>query len=389
MKESPFIAVLKRELDRMVSRRIYFASCIVLPLFSIFFMATIFGNGQMENLPVGIVDGDNTATSREIIRMTEAVPTFRITRHYADEVEARADVQRKSIYGYLSIPSGFEAKVMDGKETALTYYYHYALMSVGSEIHGAFQSLLKSISVVPIVTHAVALGINQEEIESFLLPVTTQNHPLFNPDMDYSVYLTQPFFFVFLQVILLLVTTYSIGSEGKFHTSANWLAVADGNIWVAVTAKLLPYSFIFIVMSILANYVFLVLCIYRWIVVLGVEFYFGTIGHCYAGTGGFSVLSFPALSIIISIVSMVGSLGATLGGVTFPVPHMFAPVYYASYLFPVRHFVEIGQNLLYGNYGYAYMWGNAACLLLFLIPPLLLLPHLKRSLISRKYDDIE
>ena len=191
----------------------------------------------MENLPVGIVDGDNTATSREIIRMTEAVPTFRITRHYADEVEARADVQRKSIYGYLSIPSGFEAKVMDGKETALTYYYHYALMSVGSEIHGAFQSLLKSISVVPIVTHAVALGINQEEIESFLLPVTTQNHPLFNPDMDYSVYLTQPFFFVFLQVILLLVTTYSIGSEGKFHTSANWLAVADGNIWVAVTAK--------------------------------------------------------------------------------------------------------------------------------------------------------
>ena len=37
-------------------------------------------------------------------------------------------------------------------------------------------------------------------------------------------------------------------------------------------------------------------------------------------------------------------------------------VYYASYLFPVRHFVEIGQNLLYGNYGYAYMWGNVACL---------------------------
>ena len=34
----------------------------------------------MENLPVGVVDGDNTATSREIIRMTEAVPTFRIIR---------------------------------------------------------------------------------------------------------------------------------------------------------------------------------------------------------------------------------------------------------------------------------------------------------------------
>lgn len=38
---------------------------------------------------MGVVDGDNTATSREIIRMTEAVPTFRIIRHYADEAEAR------------------------------------------------------------------------------------------------------------------------------------------------------------------------------------------------------------------------------------------------------------------------------------------------------------
>ena len=78
---------------------------------------------------------------------------------------------------------------------------------------------------------------------------------------------------------------------------------------------------------------------------------------------------FPALSIIISIVSMVGSLGATLGGVTFPVLHMFARCTMPLIFFPVRHFVEIGQNLLYGNYGYAYMWGNVACLLLFLIPP--------------------
>lgn len=390
MKQSPFITVLKRELDRMVSRRIYFATCIILPLFSIFFMATIFGNGQMENLPVGIVDGDNTATSREIIRMTESVPTLRITRHYADETAARADVQRKNIYGYLSIPPGFEAKVMDGKETALTYYYHFALMSVGSEIQGAFQSLLKSLSVTPVVMNAVALGVGQEEITSFLLPVTTQNHPLFNPDMDYSIYLTHPFFFVFLQVILLLVTTYAIGSEGKFHTSALWLAAADGNIWTAVTAKLLPYTVIFTVMSILANYV------YFGIMHIPMDCGFWPLNLTslllVIATQALAVFLFslfPALSLIISIVSMVGSLGATLSGVTFPVPHMFAPVHYASYLFPVRHFVEIGQTLLYGNYGYAYMWVNVACLLLFLLPPLLLLPHLKKSLISQKYDNIE
>ena len=53
MGQSVLIAVIKREIDRMLSRRIYFVACIVLPLFSLFFMGTIFGDGQMENLPIG------------------------------------------------------------------------------------------------------------------------------------------------------------------------------------------------------------------------------------------------------------------------------------------------------------------------------------------------
>ena len=79
---SPFRSVLLREWRRMTSRRLYFGVCIVLPLFTLFFMATIFGNGQMENIPIGIVDQDNTATSRTIVRNISAVPTFKVTKHF-------------------------------------------------------------------------------------------------------------------------------------------------------------------------------------------------------------------------------------------------------------------------------------------------------------------
>ena len=43
MGQSVLIAVIKREIDRMLSRRIYFVAWIVLPLFSLFFMGKIFG----------------------------------------------------------------------------------------------------------------------------------------------------------------------------------------------------------------------------------------------------------------------------------------------------------------------------------------------------------
>ena len=89
MQQSPITRVVQREWRRMTSRRLYFGVCLVLPLFTLFFMATIFGNGQMENIPIGIVDQDNTATSRDITRRMSAVPTFRVVRHFVDEAEAR------------------------------------------------------------------------------------------------------------------------------------------------------------------------------------------------------------------------------------------------------------------------------------------------------------
>lgn len=254
-QHSPFYNVLRRELQRMVSRRLYFGVCIVLPLFCIFFMSTIFGNGQMENIPVGIVDQDQSALSRELTRQVEAVPTFRVTHHYADAETARKATQAKEIYGYLVIPNRFEEDVTGGRQATLSYYYHYALLSVGGEVRGAFESLLRTFSMAPIVVQATAMGISQKEVSTFLVPIRAQNHPLFNPDLDYSVYLSNPFFFIFFQVLILLTTVYAVGSEIKFRTGDDWLATAKMNMVTALFGKLLPYTIIFSLMSILANYV--------------------------------------------------------------------------------------------------------------------------------------
>ena len=87
--------------------------------------------------------------------------------------------------------------------------------------------------------------------------------------------------------------------------------MADGNIWVAVTAKLLPYSFIFIVMSILANYVFFgVMHIPMDCGFWALNFTSALLVIATQALAVFLFSLFPALSIIISIVSMVGSLGA-------------------------------------------------------------------------------
>lgn len=378
---SALLNVFRRELRRMTSRRIYFASCIVLPLFSLVFMATIFGHGQMENLPVGVVDADQTSLSRSIIRMVDATPELQVTKQYANETEARKAMQKKEIYGYLLIPSGIKS---------LCYYYHNAMLSVGGELHSTFETILKQVSVTPIVTEAVGLGESQTNITSFLIPISEEEMVSYNPNRNYAIYLSQPFFFVFLQVLLLLVTTYALGSESKFGTSDEWLQMAKGNIGIAVIGKLLPYTFIFMVMGVLANVVF-----FNWMkmplpcslwVMNGITMLF------ILATQALALLLyaiFPALSLIISVVSMIGSLGATLSGVTFPVTFMDTPVYGASFLFPIRHFVEVVQSLLYLGGTFSNYWTNLVVLLLFILSPILLLPRLKRALLTHRYETLE
>lgn len=381
---------LIRELRRITSRRIYLVAAVLLPLFLIVFMATIFGTGQMEHIPVGVVDADNTASSRNVVRSIAAVPTFDVIHHYADDAAARAAVQRKEIYGYLSIPPQFEADMLRGKGATLCYYYHYALLAVGGEVMSAFEQALIPVRMAPIVVEAVNLGATEENIETFLLPMTSDDHALYNPSLNYSTYLTLPIFYIMFQILVLLVTLYAIGSERKEGCCHSWLASAHGNILVAVTGKLLPYSLLFICEALLANAVF-----FHWV---GIPFagdmrLFSFLAILFVlATQSVAVLLYallPALSFVISIVSMVGSLGATLSGLTFPLPAMSPIVQYAALLFPVHHFTVAMQQLVYFDAGFVACSPSLVALCLFPLATLLLLPRLRRILLVHPHDTLE
>lgn len=390
INKGAFGQVLTRELNRMVSRKLYFGVCIVLPLFCIFFMSTIFGTGEIEKVPIGIVDMDQTATSRTIVRTMTSVPTSEVIAYYADPLQAREAVLRKDIYGYLVIPNNFESDLYGGRSVTLPYYFHYALLSVGVELFSAFQSTLSTLSISPLIQVGRFTGTSANRIQSAVIPVNVESHPLFNPSLDYSTYLSNPFFFILLQVLVLLTTTYVLGSEIKFKTSESWMQTANGNIFIAVVAKLLPYTLIFVFMGLLGNFVMFGVkdipldCGFLPINLSTILFILST-----QAFGVFLFSLFPALSLIISVISMTGSLGATLSGVTFPVAYMHPIVYYCSYLFPVRHFIEIMQNYLYGGYSFAYVWQNVCYMLLFILIAFMMLPHLKKAILSRKYENIE
>lgn len=412
--------VLLREWYRMTSRRIYLIAVLILPSLLLLFMTTIFGDGQMEHLPIGVVDADNSAVSRRIVRNIEAVPTFKVVAHFVDDAEARAAVRSKKVYGYLSIPSRFGESVLKGDDATLCYYYHYALLAVGGELMSAFETALIPVRMAPVLDEALALGAAPKRIDTFLLPLAADNHALYNPSLDYAVYLALPIFYIMFQIVVLLVTLYAIGSErtlsrvqsknahrGERKASvdvprgtlqgmtqrtsvSSWMSAAEGNIFVAVVGKLLPYTLISFSIVLMANVVFFygehipfdgnmgLMTVFTLLFVLATQ-----------SVAVILYSLFPVMSMVISVVSMVGSLGATLSGLTFPMASMSPIVQSVAQLFPVRYFTEAMQRIVYFDGTFEVCWPMLVMLCLFPFVALALLPRLRMILLTRPYDTLE
>lgn len=365
-------AVATREYKRIIRKPIYWFATIILPLFILLVMATIFGNGLIRELPVGIVDNDNSQLSRTMIRNLDAVPELHVATVYSNIGEAQSDVEAKKIYGYMHIPANLERDIKSNRATQLPFYYHFALLSVGGEVLSGFYTYLTHFATIPLMHTAAKLNIDKDKAEIIASPITADFHPLNNPSLDYTIYLSYPYFYVIFQILILLTTAYTIGREYKEYTATDWLSTAGNNRIAALYGKLLPYFVIYSIVACFANAI-----LFTWVEIPIKTNLYTIIPTCMlfvAATLSVAVFIFaihPNLAFIIGFISMFGSLSATMVGVTFPITAMPKVVEWASYLFPARHFTILCQNICYEGLNLSYTWQHYSALLLFLLLPLI------------------
>ena len=130
---SVFWRVVWREVGIISHRPLLWIATIGVPLFSALFMTTIFGNGAIQEIPIGVVDDSFTAISRDIVRTIDSSPTINITHRYTSSSEALAAVRNREIYGYVVLPHDLTRNMVCGTRSTIPYYYHYAFMSIGAQ----------------------------------------------------------------------------------------------------------------------------------------------------------------------------------------------------------------------------------------------------------------
>lgn len=378
--------IMLRELLILRQNHIYGFCMVLFPILVIFFFTSLMDDGQPLNLPVGIVDLDNTSTSRSLSRKLDGFQMSKVVARYPSVVEARRAIQRNEIYGFLYIPKGTTDKLLASRQPKISYYYTYTSIAAGS-------MLMKDLKTVSTLGSAGlgqatmrAKGLTDAQIQTLLQPIKIDLHQIANPWTNYNAYLSTMMVPGIIMLFIFLISAYSIGTELKFATGKKWMEMADNNITVALLGKFLPQTIIWLA------------------IVYGYEWYvFYHLGFPHLGSPwmlvllglmqvlssqGFGIFAFglmPSLRMSMSVCSLWAVLSISMAGSAFPIMGMDAPLQSLSWLFPLRHYWMMYQTCVLNGFPLVETWFHFAAMAAFLLLPWLVVNKIKNAMLTYVY----
>lgn len=370
----------------LYKNRIYGFCMVVFPLLTLFFFTSLLDEGLPKEMPIGVVDMDNSSTSRSLIRRLDAFESSRVVAHYPTVAEARSAIQQNEIYGFLYIPKGTAEKLLSARRPKISFYYSMTTITSGSLIMRDLKTISTLGSAAVGQATMRARGLTDRQIGTLLQPIRIDLHQVVNPWSNYNYYLSTVFVPGVMMLFMFLLSAYSLGMELKFGTGKEWLARADGNIVVAIFGKYLIQALVF--MAVILFYEFYIYHVLHFphqggvpmILLLCFLQVFASIGF---GIFAFGLL--PSLRMSMSVCSLWAVLSFSMAGSAFPIMGMDPPLQSLSWLFPLRHYYMLYQITVFNDYPLIDAWFHLVALVAFTLLPWCLIRKVKNAMLTYVY----
>lgn len=355
-------------------------------MFVTVFFTSLMNEGQPVKMPIGVVDLDNTSTTRKLTRLIDSFQSSKVTAHYPSIEDARTAIQRNEIYGFILFPREMTSNLIAMRQPKMSIYYSNTSLAAGALLFKEMKTMCTLASAAVGKQTMQAKGYTPEQTMAFLQPIALDVHTIGNPWVSYNIYLSAMLIPACLLLFAFLMTAYSLGTEIKFNTQHEWIDLAEGNMHKAMLAKIIPQTVIFVsVMYICMAYMFGVLHFPApggtWMLLL-----LGSLSVMAAQ--GFAIFIFgliPSLRMAMSICSLWGVLSFSMVGTAFPIFAMDAPLQTLAWLFPMRHYYMIYQLCVFNTYPLSDALPHVIALIVFALLPALVAHRIKKSFLTYGY----
>lgn len=370
--------IITRELRNLAREPLMWFCMLVAPLFCAAFFTTMMREGLPENLPLGVVDLDNSSTSRGLQRNLDAFQMVDIVASYPDIREARQAMQRGDIYGFYYIPKGLQRKANRQEQPTVSFYMNYSFLVAGSLLYREQRMMSELASGAAVRTALFARGATNAQAMAYIQPIVINTHPTGNPWLNYNVYLSNTVIPGMLMLFVFMVTVYSLGMEIKRGTADELMRLAKGRIENVLLGKMLTQLIIWQTLGtviIVWLYGFMRFPCHCGMPVMWFVMLLFILASQAMGIFMFSCL--PTTRMGLSFASLWGVLSFSICGMSFPVMAMHPTLQSLSWLFPLRHYFLLYVNCALDGYPLMNAWPHVVALFCFVIAATLMTPRLK------------
>ncbi len=348
MMNQTLTSVVTREIRELIHDPWLLSLVTWIPVLLYVLLWSIFARGIATDLPIGVVDLDQSKTSRSLLSNYNASPSLAIVNQY-DNVNVGVDaLQAGHIYGLIFIPEDLEKKTLLGRPPQITAFVNTQFLLIGKIVNSALLSSQGTFTAKVEVMKNLASG--PPVISSALSKATvinTQITPLFNNNTNYAQFLLSAILPAIWQILIVAATVLFFAAEDRRDGLYTWL---DKSPSKAIAAKLLSLLLLFQLHGFLILWAMYILLGWpmhgSWQVLILAQF----LTICASLSTG-TLLYFLTCDAArgLSLAAAYTAPGLAFMGVTFPVTDMTLPAKVWRSFLPISHYIEIQFNQV--NYG--------------------------------------
>ena len=321
-----FEHAFSRETQMAIRSPVFHWLSWLFPLMLFTLISANFSEGTLMDVPVSVVDNNNSPVSRQIIRDLDAGPHAEVKAIDGNLVTSIKQLGGAKDYALLYIPQHFEEDILRGRQPELRMYYNALFYASGSYAIQDFSGLVAELNAKYRQEMAKSMG----QSLPALAQVTLSYDSLFNPSGSYIYYQQFAATIHMLQLFVVTATIYTM-SRGTILQSVKPFSMA-------LLGKMAPYTLFFTTLLIVELAALVTIFDAK---VVGNPLYMMLVGFFYviaAQSIGLLLFSFTSSAIMAySLIGMLVSIALAFSGMAVPELSMILPARIISNAEPLTH----------------------------------------------------
>jgi ABC-2 type transport system permease protein len=204
-----------------------FAMVVWVPLATVLLIWWIFSQTQITDLPIGVIDQDNSPVANTVVRYLEASPDITIKQRYYSPAAAEAAILQRDIYAVVIIPEDFERNILSSKPAPIVLQVNAQYGTHSGIIQKSVQSVAGTLSAGVEIQRLVKQGMAPSQAAIAYSPIGIQRTSLFNAATNYQQFLASTVIPALLHILAMVIGATTIGRELRDKQLGRWYRFID------------------------------------------------------------------------------------------------------------------------------------------------------------------